>query len=64
MPKKYKDRPNQPGKGLRNVVNGEVKVAAQVRAKSEFCLTPAECELVQQRLFSIYEQLDRYANSR
>lgn len=63
-PKKYRNRPNQPGKGLRNVVNGQVKVAPQASSDIEFCLSALECEMVQQRLFSIYERLIHYADNK
>jgi hypothetical protein len=54
----YADRPNIPGKGLRNVVNGVVKIVPQTDSQSTFYLLPQEADYVQQRLASIYDQLN------
>jgi hypothetical protein len=62
-PKMYADRPNVPGKGLRNVVNGVVKVAPEVKSPSTFCLSPRESDYIRQRLASIYDQLTAQSKS-
>jgi hypothetical protein len=56
-PKMYTNRPNVPGKGLRNVVNGVVKIVPQTDAQSTFCLSPQETDYIQRRLGPVYDQL-------
>lgn len=53
----YADAPNQPGKGLRNVVAGEIKIDPKANEASEARLQAAEVEEIRARLWSQYEEL-------
>lgn len=53
----YEDRPNQPGKGLRNVVEGEIRTDADADAKALARLDPAAANEIRTRLWA---QFARY----
>lgn len=64
IPKTYPDRPNIPGKGLRNVINGCVEITPPPAARSTLNLSPQECDYIQQRLVFMYDQLSVAAQKR
>lgn len=59
----YPDKPNIPGKGLRNVVDGEIKVVADIETSPIFALSSEECKYVQNRLFPLYYTLTQRRQS-
>jgi hypothetical protein len=56
-PLTYADRPDAPGKGLRNVVGGTIEISRRQRAPDESSLSEAEVARVRERLKAMYERL-------
>jgi hypothetical protein len=53
----FSDRQNLPGKGLRNVTDGQIVVAEDKGQIGDFVLTEAECEYIRKRLGPISDEL-------
>ncbi|MCW5876046.1 MAG: sulfotransferase [Anaerolineales bacterium] len=53
----YQDTPNQPGKGLRNVVAGEIRIDPQADASALARLDPQEAQEIHSCLWAQYEDL-------
>ena len=57
QPKPLRDRKAKPGKGLRNVVAGEIQVVADAGAAARQNLNQAERQLIRERTGAVYAQL-------
>lgn len=56
-PRRYKDKPNVPGRGLRNVEGGQIRIVPEAVAASDERQSAEERALVHDRLKGIYQEL-------
>ena len=62
QPKTYDDKPDNPGKGYRNVINGKLSVSKDHLQTDNFFLTEEESNYVRNRLNPIYKKLLELSN--
>jgi hypothetical protein len=62
-PLTYRDRPNIPGKGLRNVINGEIKVVQNIDSQVTSSLSPEQWNYINNRLLPAYDKLNQLSKS-
>lgn len=55
----YPSKPDLPGKGLRNVVNGQIEIVRESIPPDMWCLSEAECIHINERLMGLHDKLDR-----
>lgn len=63
-PTTYADRPDRPGKGLRNVVNGKIEISRRQRAPEASSLSEGDVARVRERLKATHERLVSQASVR
>jgi hypothetical protein len=57
QPRQYKDKPNEPGKGLRNVSEGVIEIDRSAAAPRSGALSAAEVEQIRSRLSGLHAAL-------
>ena len=61
---KYSNEHNVTGKGLRNIVNGEIRIVHNPQAGSAFSLLPEQCTYVRNRLLPMYTELEQLSKEK